>query len=206
MLTHDPCPFLEKYDCNTTQRVGLRGLPCLLASSTLPCLNFINNFLDSTQFSSGAPALSYLPTRSDYLEKREVAVSIKTRFFFNRKPRITQEKPLSKQIYIFLQHCFLLVNWKQHVQDTFFIDSIWYLSGLLCTWVHESFPVCNRILLLESRTKVTKWESFIELMMITDHLPITRQQQLPGNWPMIFGWSPNTANIVCFEALFFQQR
>lgn len=39
--------------------------------------------------------------------------------------------------------------------------------------------------------------------MITDHLPITRQQQLPGNWPMIFGWSPNTANIVCFEALFF---
>ena len=91
-----------------TRHRDLRGLPSLLASSTLPCLNFINNFLDSTQFSSGAPALSYLPTRSDYLEKREVAVSIKTRFFFNRKPRITQEKPLSKQIYIFLQHSFFV--------------------------------------------------------------------------------------------------
>ena len=56
-----------------------KSLHGFASSSTLPCLNFINNFLDSTQFSTAAPALSYLPTRSDYLEKRElVAVSIKT--------------------------------------------------------------------------------------------------------------------------------
>ena len=43
---------------------------------------------------------------------------------------------------------------------------------------------------LGEQNESTKWESFIELMMITDHLPITRQQQLLGNCQMIFGWSP----------------